>query len=109
MICINIYIYIYIAFTIWYTLIVITNDIGHNCCSEYQKDIKEKLFLFIHNIVFQENMFEFMAVARLSDKNIVSYLQINHYVISVQTFEVVDDILVSKFITFLSFSNKPSL
>ena len=86
-----------------------TYDIGQNCCSKYQTDIKEKLFLFIHNIVFKENMFEYMAFATHYEQDIVSYLQINHYVISAQTFEVVDDILVSKFITFLSFSNKPSL
>ena len=92
-----------------YTVIIITYDIGQNCCSKYQTDIKEKCLLFIHNIVFKENMFEHMAFAMFYDKNIVSYLQINHYVISAQTFEVVDDILVSKFITFLSFSNKPSL
>ena len=109
MIYIYVYINIHIAFTRWYTVIVITYDIGQNCCSKYQTDIKEKCLLFIHNIVFKESMFEYVAFARLYDKNIVSYMQINHCVISAQTFEVVDDILVSKFITFLSFSNKPSL
>jgi len=48
-----------------------TYDVGQNCCSKYQTDIKEKFLLFIHNIVFKENMFEYMAFARLYDKNIV--------------------------------------